>query len=86
VTGVVEARPEGNANPNLPTGEIEVAITELAIQHLTNGVGHVRTQHQGFMLMRAAQVEVAVLQTGVLADTDVLVDLEAIFMTSRLRL
>jgi hypothetical protein len=28
------------------------------------------------MLMRAAQVEVAVLQTGVLADTDVLVDLE----------
>jgi len=31
VTGVVEARPEGNANPNLPTGEIEVAITELEV-------------------------------------------------------
>ena len=24
VTGVVEIRPEGNANPDLPTGEIEV--------------------------------------------------------------
>ncbi len=31
VTGVVEARPEGNANPNLPTGDIEVAISELEV-------------------------------------------------------
>jgi len=29
VTGVVEIRPEGNANPDLPTGDIEVAISEL---------------------------------------------------------
>ncbi len=31
VTGVVEVRPEGNENPDLPTGEIEVAITELEV-------------------------------------------------------
>lgn len=31
VTGVVEARPEGNANPNLPSGDIEVAISELEV-------------------------------------------------------
>ena len=31
VTGVVETRPEGNANPDLPTGEIEVAISELEV-------------------------------------------------------
>ncbi len=31
VVGVVEARPEGNANPDLPTGEIEVAISELTV-------------------------------------------------------
>ncbi|RRD51220.1 aspartate--tRNA ligase [Arachnia propionica] len=31
VTGVVEVRPEGNANPELPTGEIEVAISELEV-------------------------------------------------------
>ncbi len=31
VTGVVEVRPEGNANPDLPTGEIEVAISELGV-------------------------------------------------------
>ncbi|MHA6509559.1 aspartate--tRNA ligase [Tessaracoccus sp. Y1736] len=31
VTGVVEIRPEGNNNPDLPTGEIEVAITELEV-------------------------------------------------------
>ncbi|MDN6020830.1 MAG: aspartate--tRNA ligase [Acidipropionibacterium jensenii] len=31
VTGVVEARPDGNANPNLPSGEIEVAISELEV-------------------------------------------------------
>ncbi len=31
VVGVVEARPEGNANPELATGEIEVAISELEV-------------------------------------------------------
>ncbi|MCW3157746.1 aspartate--tRNA ligase [Micropruina sonneratiae] len=31
VIGVVEARPDGNANPDLPTGEIEVAISELEV-------------------------------------------------------
>ena len=31
VTGVVEIRPEGNANPDLPTGEIEVAVSELGV-------------------------------------------------------
>ncbi len=31
VTGVVELRPEGNANPELPSGEIEVAISELEV-------------------------------------------------------
>ncbi|MCV7193581.1 aspartate--tRNA ligase [Mycolicibacterium brumae] len=31
VTGVVEVRPEGNANPDIPTGEIEVNATELTV-------------------------------------------------------
>lgn len=31
VIGEVEARPDGNANPDLPTGEIEVAISELEV-------------------------------------------------------
>ena len=31
VTGIVEVRPEGNANPDLPTGEIEVAIRDLEV-------------------------------------------------------
>lgn len=31
VTGVVEVRPEGTANPALATGEVEVAITELSV-------------------------------------------------------
>ena len=31
VTGVVEVRPEGTLNPNIPTGEIEVAITALTV-------------------------------------------------------
>ncbi|MGJ3509748.1 aspartate--tRNA ligase [Enemella sp. A6] len=31
VTGVIEQRPEGNANPDLATGEIEVAISELDV-------------------------------------------------------
>ena len=31
VTGVVEQRPEGNANPELPTGEIEVAASGIEV-------------------------------------------------------
>ena len=31
VTGVVEARPEGSSNPNLPSGDIEVNVSELEI-------------------------------------------------------
>ncbi|MCK6209234.1 aspartate--tRNA ligase [Georgenia sp. EYE_87] len=31
VTGEVSARPEGNANPNLPTGEIEVIANEVVV-------------------------------------------------------
>ena len=31
VTGEVSARPEGNANPNLPTGEIEVVVTDVEV-------------------------------------------------------
>ncbi|GEK86333.1 aspartate--tRNA ligase [Microbacterium aerolatum] len=31
VTGEVSRRPEGNANPNLPTGEIEVIATEVEV-------------------------------------------------------
>ncbi|MFF0544299.1 aspartate--tRNA ligase [Nocardia thailandica] len=31
VTGVVEQRPQGNENPDLPTGQIEVNVTELVV-------------------------------------------------------
>lgn len=31
VTGVVEQRPDGNENPDLPTGQIEVNVTELEV-------------------------------------------------------
>ncbi|MCG5433651.1 aspartate--tRNA ligase [Mycobacterium sp. MYCO198283] len=31
VTGVVEIRPEGNANPDIPTGEVEVNATSLTV-------------------------------------------------------
>ncbi len=31
VTGIVETRPEGNANPEIPTGEIEVNATSLTV-------------------------------------------------------
>ncbi len=31
VTGVVGARPDGNANPNLPTGEIEVIVEQIVV-------------------------------------------------------
>ena len=31
VTGEVSVRPEGNANPNLPTGEIEVVVSDVEI-------------------------------------------------------
>ena len=31
VTGTVERRPEGNENPNLPSGEVEVMVDELTV-------------------------------------------------------
>jgi aspartyl-tRNA synthetase len=31
VTGVVEVRPEGNANPDLPTGDVEVVVTDVEV-------------------------------------------------------
>jgi aspartyl-tRNA synthetase len=31
VTGTVEPRPEGNANPELPTGDVEVVASEIAV-------------------------------------------------------
>src|SRR6516162_2592121 len=31
ITGVVERRPEGNENPELPTGEIEVIVNALQV-------------------------------------------------------
>lgn len=31
VTGVIEARPEGSENPNLPSGDIEVNVSELTV-------------------------------------------------------
>ena len=31
VTGVVEIRPEGNANPDIPTGDIEINATSLTV-------------------------------------------------------
>ncbi len=31
VVGEVEERPEGNANPDLPTGDVEVAVSELTV-------------------------------------------------------
>ncbi len=31
VTGIVEARPEGNANPDLPTGEVEVVASSIEV-------------------------------------------------------
>ena len=51
-------------------------IEVVAVENLTNGVGYLGAQHQGLMLTWTPQVQVAVLETGVLTDGDVLVDLE----------
>ena len=76
VTGVVEARPEGNANPNLPTGEIEVAISELEVlnpsaplpfqidEHVTVGED-ARLKYRYLDLRRPRQHEALVLRSKV---------------------
>ena len=38
VTGTVEARPEGNANPQLPTGDIEVVDTQVELLSLAEAL------------------------------------------------
>ena len=43
VSGEVSARPEGNANPDLPSGEIEVVATRLAMR---SPVTHSARSHQ----------------------------------------
>ncbi|MEP6665649.1 MAG: aspartate--tRNA ligase [Nocardioidaceae bacterium] len=67
VTGEVTARPEGNANPNLPTGEIEVVVSDVEVlsesaplpfpveEHHTTPVNEeVRLKHRYLDLRRAA--------------------------------
>ena len=64
VTGTVQVRPEGNANPNSPTGEVEVAVTSLEVLtpaeplpfQLDDEVGEeVRLKHRYLDLRRPAQ-------------------------------
>ncbi|ALN15964.1 aspartate--tRNA ligase [Acidipropionibacterium acidipropionici] len=76
VTGVVEARPEGNANPNLPSGEIEVAISELTVlnkaealpfqidEHVTVGED-ARLRYRYLDLRRPRQHDALVLRSQV---------------------
>ncbi len=76
VTGVVEQRPEGNANPDLPTGEIEVAISELEVLNTSaplpfqiderSGVGEeARLKYRYLDLRRPAPAEALRLRSAV---------------------
>ena len=76
VTGVVEARPEGNANPDLATGEIEVAISELEVLNTSaplpfqiderSGVGEeARLKYRYLDLRRPAPAEALRLRSAV---------------------
>ena len=56
VTGEVSARPEGNANPNLPTGEIEVVVSDVEILNASAPLPFQVSDH--------AEDVVAVLQQG----------------------
>ncbi|AXE38785.1 aspartate--tRNA ligase [Acidipropionibacterium virtanenii] len=76
VTGVVEPRPEGNANPNLPSGEIEVAISQLEVlnvaaplpfqidEHVTVGED-ARLRYRYLDLRRPRQHDALVLRSQV---------------------
>ena len=74
VTGIVEVRPEGNANPDLPTGEIEVAIRDLEvlnpsaplpfqIDERVNVGEEARLRHRYLDLRRPAPAEAIRLQS-----------------------
>jgi len=76
VMGVVEVRPEGNANPDLPTGDIEVAIRTLEVLNPSaplpfqiderTGVGEdARLRHRYLDLRRPRQHEALVLRSRV---------------------
>ncbi|MGV8845562.1 aspartate--tRNA ligase [Tessaracoccus sp.] len=76
VTGVVEARPAGNANPDLATGDIEVAISELVILNTSaplpfqiderSGVGEeARLKYRYLDLRRPAPAEALRLRSAV---------------------
>ncbi|GAA4902648.1 aspartate--tRNA ligase [Tessaracoccus lubricantis] len=76
VTGVVDKREDGNVNPNLPTGEVEVAIRELEvlnpaaplpfqIDERTTVGEDVRLKHRYLDLRRPRQHEAMVLRSNV---------------------
>jgi len=74
VTGEVQLRPEGNANPNSPTGEIEVAVTALEVLtpaealpfQLDDEVGEeVRLKHRYLDLRRPAQAAALKMRSDV---------------------
>ena len=46
VTGVVEARPEGSENPDLPSGEIEVNVTALTVLSASEALPFQVDEHQ----------------------------------------